>query len=237
MDWLVKAMLTGAGVALLLAAVQLWGRRFAGLVTGLPTVTAPALAWLALARGPGFAAEAAAGSIAASTSCALFATGYALASRRARPLAALAAGGALALTPLPLLAHWHVDVVALMLLSVLACAACAKVLRTPPDAPPAPGRSARTRSQVGVTACTAALVSGAVSLLAGDVGAFWSGMLASAPLIAAVVGMRLHLDEGSAAVAPFMRGYLGGLLGRNCFAALFGLLVAPVGVGLPVLVG
>ena len=126
MDWLVKALLTGAGVALLLAAVQLWGRRFAGLVTGLPTVTAPALAWLALARGPGFAAEAAAGSIAASTSCALFATGYALASRRARPLAALAAGGALALTPLPLLAHWHVDVVALMLLSVLACAACAR---------------------------------------------------------------------------------------------------------------
>jgi pimeloyl-ACP methyl ester carboxylesterase len=27
---------------------------------------------------------------------------------------------------------------------------------------------------------------------------------------------------GFRAVAPFMRGYLGGLIGRNCYAALFG---------------
>lgn len=107
MDGLFKAALTAALVALLLLAARWWGQRVAGLVVGLPTVTAPALGWLAVSRGPAFAAEAAAGAIAAGAPCALFGLAYALVSRRAGPLVALGAGTLAASSLLPLLVHWQ----------------------------------------------------------------------------------------------------------------------------------
>lgn len=233
LDSLLEALLTAATVAALLLGLRAAGQRLVGLFAGLPIVTAPALGWLALTHGPGFAAEAALGCIGAGLSCALFGLGYAVASRRARPWPALLAGSGLAALSLPLLGHWRPEIGALITLSLAACAACACALRGSPGLrPERPEFEAAARpagKQVGLTACTAGAMSGAVTLLAGDLGAFWSGVLASAPLIAAALAMRLHLDRGSGAVAPFMRGYLGGVIGRTCFAALFGLLVAPVG--------
>lgn len=235
MDGMFNAVLTTTVVAVLLAIVRRWGQHVAGLVSGLPTVTAPALVWLALARGPAFAAEAAAGCIAAGASCAFFGLGYGLASRCARPPAALAAGALLAASPLPLLQHWQLDLGPLVLLSLLASLACKTALRTWPVLLPAGAggatRVSRTEPHTSpcLTACCAGAVSGAVAMFAGDLGAFWCGVLASTPLIGAAVAVRLHHDEGSAAVTPFVCGYLGGLVGRTCFAALFGLLVAPLG--------
>ncbi|MFN9185151.1 MAG: DUF3147 family protein, partial [Betaproteobacteria bacterium] len=75
MDWAYKAVLTATTVALLLAVAQLFGRRLAGILAGLPTVTGPALVWLALDHGTDFAVEAALGSVAASALCGLFAVG------------------------------------------------------------------------------------------------------------------------------------------------------------------
>jgi hypothetical protein len=241
MDWLLKAVLTATLVAALLLIVRLWGQRFAGLLTGLPTVTAPALVWLAFARGPDFAADAAAGCIVTSVSCALFGLGYALASVRARPLIALLAGSLLAALPLPALGHWRPQFGASMLLALAACLGCALMLRgllaTPPHRPrPDGARPPGRATQIVGTAVVSGAVSGVVGVCAGELGAFWSGALASAPLIAAVVAMRLHVDEGSVAVAPFMHGYLGGVAARSCFAAAFGLLVAPFGA-VPALAG
>lgn len=51
MDWSNKAMLTAATVAALLALARLFGHRLAGILAGLPTVTGPALLWLALDHG------------------------------------------------------------------------------------------------------------------------------------------------------------------------------------------
>lgn len=233
LDSLLEAGLTAATVATLLLGLRAAGQRLVGLFAGLPIVTAPALGWLALTHGPGFAAEAALGCIGAGLSCALFGLGYAVASRRARPLAALLAGSSLAALPLPLLGFWRPEVATLVALSLAACAACSSALRGSQGrragCPELEAAARPAGMVVGLTACMAGAMSGAVTLLAGDLGAFWCGALASAPLIAAAVAMRLHLDRGSAAVAPFMRGYVGGVIGRTCFAALFGLLVAPVG--------
>lgn len=51
MDWGHKAVLTAAMVALLLIGGRAFGRRFAGALAGLPTVTGPALIWLAMEFG------------------------------------------------------------------------------------------------------------------------------------------------------------------------------------------
>ena len=51
MDWRCKAAVTAVAIVLLLAAAQRLGRQVAGILTGLPTVTGPALAWLAFEHG------------------------------------------------------------------------------------------------------------------------------------------------------------------------------------------
>lgn len=102
MDWAYKAVLTATTVALLLAVAQLFGRRLAGILAGLPTVTGPALVWLALDHGTDFAVEAALGSVAASALCGLFAVGYVRAGRRFGPVVARLAACAASLVQLPL---------------------------------------------------------------------------------------------------------------------------------------
>ncbi|WP_127998175.1 hypothetical protein [Piscinibacter defluvii] len=231
MDPLARALLTAACVAALLALARRFGQRLAGWLTGLPIVTLPALGWLALDRGAGFAATAAAGCVAAGAGCALFGIGYAWASRQRAPAAALATGALAAALPLP----WWSQVamplpVALpfaLLSSLLACACGIAALRVPGAA------ATRPRTVPGslvLSAGTAGLVSGAVSWAAGELGAFWSGVCASAPLVAAVLAVRLHREGGSPAATLFLRGYLDGIAGRSCLVALFALLAARAAV-------
>jgi hypothetical protein len=239
MDPIFKALLTAAGVALLLAVASRGGQRLAGLVVGLPIVTAPALLWLGVERGPAFAADAADGSVAAGGLCALFGLGYALASRNACPAGALLIGLLLCALPLAALLLWPLDMDALLLLLSLAvCGVCLLILRANAfavgsSAPAPAARIAAHRAtdwRVAFTAGTSGVVTGIVTLFAADLGAFWSGALASAPVIAATVAIRLHHDQGSGAAVPFLRGYVGGLIGRTGFSALFSALAAPLGV-------
>jgi hypothetical protein len=235
LDWLYKSMLTAVLVALLLLVMQLWGRRAAGLVAGLPTIAAPALVWLALAEGAAFATEAAAGCVAAGALCALFALGYARAGRHVPAIAALPLACLAAAWPLPLLAFWHPQP-AVLPASLAICLLGAGAWRAPHGERrriPVHEAARRPAVHVGLTAgfsgALSGAVSGAVGLLAGELGAFWAGVVSSAPLIAAVVAVRLHVDHGGHALAPFVRGYCAGLIGRTGFAAVFGLLVAPLG--------
>ncbi len=61
MDELFKGLLTAGTVLLVMAAARHGGRRVAGLVAALPTITAPTLAWLAHDEGMAFAISAAIG--------------------------------------------------------------------------------------------------------------------------------------------------------------------------------
>jgi hypothetical protein len=242
MDWAYKAALTATTVALLLAVAQLFGRRIAGILAGLPTVTGPALIWLALDMGTPFAVQAALGSVAASAMCGLFAVGYARASRQHGPIAALAAALVASVLPVPLLSAWADAgaVPGLLLAGVVAvCVLCvAWIPAAPPrrDAAAAPSR--RRLLELLITALVSGAVSGVTAYAAPQVGAFWSGVLSSPPLIAAAVAMHLHLsDEGAdGAVARFLRGYAAGLIGRCSFAAAFGVLLLAGSVGTAALV-
>lgn len=227
MDPLAKALVTAACVAALLWLARRLGQRLAGRLTGLPIVTLPALGWLALERGAGFAASAAAGCVAAGAGCALFGLGYAWASRQRAPGAALAAGALLAALPLPWWSQATVSLPLALLTSLLACACSIAALQVPGTAA---ARSHGVPGSLALTAGTAGLVSGAVSWGAGELGAFWSGLCASAPLVAAVLAVRLHREAGSRAATLFLRGYLDGIAGRSCLLALFALLAARAAV-------
>ncbi|MCZ8111068.1 MAG: hypothetical protein ACK5Y8_15125 [Betaproteobacteria bacterium] len=236
---LARGALTALLVGALLVAARQFGRRAAGLLTGLPTVTGPAMLWLAIDRGEAYAAAAAVSAVAAAVACAVFALGYGLASRRHRPAAALTIAVLASLLPLPVLALPQWSIVPWLLVASLVCLACQGALGALIGAAPegaCPPR--REAAAPGVPErrgwLTAAGVSGLVSalaaLLAGEVGPFWTGVLISPPLLAAAAAVELHRRPAGAEDAlGFLHGYVAGLLARGVFLAAFGALLLPAG--------
>lgn len=232
---LLRGGITAACVAALLLAAQRWGRDIAGLLAGLPTVTGPALVWLALDHGPSFGGQAAHGAVLAGAACAVFALAYGRASLvMARP-GALCVASVLCLPPLALLFAAPLPLGAALAVVVTVCLACVQLLpRVASRALPAPGRAAAVRAGL-----TTAMVSGAVSalasLLAPHLSALWAGALTSPPILAAAVAWELQRQGCPARVLDFLRGYTAGLIGRCAFVAVFGALLVPAGL-LPALV-
>jgi hypothetical protein len=238
MEWINKALLTAAIVALLLGASTRFGRRGAGLLAGLPTITGPALWWLAVEHGHDYAGQAAVGSVAACGLCALFALAYERASRRLGAFTALAVACLAAALSLPLLQALSGDLSsALAIAGLVAGGAC--VLMSDRGIEPAasarPAASSR-RHDIALTALVAGAVSGVVAWAAPATGPFWAGVLASPPLLAAAVAVHEHASAGHDTAQRFLRGYVAGLIGRAAFAAGFALLVAPFGVATATLV-
>lgn len=244
---LARGALTAVVIGVLLLAAQRFGRSAVGLLSGLPTVTGPALLWLALDRGAAFASETALGAVAAGIACALFALGYGLASRRHRPPAALGFALLASALPLPWLAlpQWPVALwLALASAVCLACQGALGVLVQIERDRPRPLRAASDATtataappmRAGRGWLTTAVVSGVVSALAaalaGTVGPFWAGMLTSPPLLAAAVAYELHRRQGGRSDAlGFLHGYAAGLLGRGLFVTAFGVLLPASGPG------
>lgn len=226
MDWSCKAVITAITVALLLGAARWLGRRIAGVLAGLPTITGPALVWLAQEHGVPYAIEAAVGSVAACALCAAFAFAYERISRTRGVVmtVAMAIGTTVLLAaPVRWLASEFVPALLVAAMLTLAVHAAMPSLH-------APGSRARLQGEVVLTALVSGTVSGAVSLCAPAVGPFWAGVLASPPLIAAAVAMHQHACADHASVVHFLRGYVGGLVGRAAFGAGFALLALPLGI-------
>lgn len=226
MDWAYKAALTATTVALLLLVAQRFDRRMAGLLAGLPTVTGPALLWLALEFGNEYVIQAAAGAVAASAMCAVFAWVYDCMSRRGSAVAALVAAViASALAAVALRGTCTGVVVAL----ALAAATCVLVVFVLQDDVESASSVRRLRGELALTALASGAVSGLVAASAMTVGPFWAGVLASPPLIAAAIAVHQQLFAGHASVRRFLRGYVAGLLGRAVFAAAFAALLTTFG--------
>lgn len=234
MEWLAKAALSTAAVAALLFVAQRFGRRAAGLMTGLPTVTAPALGWLSLEHGAGFAAQAAEAGVAAGALCALFAWVYAAAVGAGHGRwTALAAGTAASALPMPWLATWPLDIGLWVLLAMPACLAACWGLRRggPPAGPATPGAALCGRRSLALTSGVAGLLTLASGWIAPGLGAFAAGFATSAPVLAALIALCLHGTSDVPSVRRFLTGYADGLIGRTLFIALFGWWVVPLGTG------
>lgn len=227
---LLRGGISAAVVALLLLAARRWGRDLAGLLTGLPTVTGPAMAWLALDRGSGFAAQAAQGALAAAVPCALFALTYSWLSLRFKRLRTLFWAVMTTLLSLQLLFLWPGPMMLSLAVVVIVCAACVSLMPHARQVALSPG----ARITPWRAGATTVLVSGAVtalaSLLAQLLGPFWAGVLTSLPVLAGAILLELHRQGCSMRVQEFLRGYTMGLLGRSVFVVVFGVLLVPLGL-------
>ncbi|NRF70051.1 hypothetical protein HLB44_23890 [Aquincola sp. S2] len=237
MDEWNKAALSAAAVAALLWGLPLLGRRRAGLLTGLPTVTGPALLVLGLQSGPAALGDAAVGSVAACAPCALFALVQARAGRSVGVAAALGLATLATLLLLPLLWPLEDRLGAALFGAGAAFALCRRAMPRPSTAA-APRRPAWSAL---LTVAAAGGVTAAVAWSAPQLGAFWAGVLASPPLLAAVVATQQQRCAGCGAAQAFLSGYLDGLPGRAAFAASLALLAEmlalPLAFGIALVVG
>lgn len=222
-DWGYKAVLTACVVAVVLTAAKLSGRCLAGIVAGLPIVSAPALLWVASSIGPHFGARAAVGSVAACAMLAAFAVGYEHNARRSGPALALGAGVLCAVTAAALIRASVSGVGTALLVALLGCAAALLVL---PHISTVHAPSRRLRAEIPAVAAVAGGLSGAVALLAPLLGAFGAGVLASLPIIGGTVVVFEHATDGHRSVTRFLRGYVSGLVSKAVFGAVFALMLA-----------
>jgi len=224
MDWLWKALLTAGSILLVMAIARRGGRRMAGMVAALPTVTAPTLAWLAHDRGNAFAAEAAVASVAACAMLAAFAVVHAQVARHRGVWTTLGCGmvsAAMFAVPVALASS---GLLAAIALAVFSCALALPCLPAPPRHALLPVRTPLIGTALAAVGLCMLTVAGAPLL-----GSFASGLLASLPLISGAVAATEHASSGHGGVAHFLRGYVVGLPARASFCATFALLVIPLG--------
>lgn len=221
-----KAALTAAVVAVVMLAARVFGRQAAGLLTGLPIITAPALVWVALEQGSVAATRVAVGSVAACAVAAVFCFCYDRVARKAGPawcLAVAATGVGFACLAAGI---WLEGLLLACVAAALVCAGVLHCLRKVYTV--VLPRTELNRSSLTVTIAFAAL-SGAL-VTRGQVDPFWVGLLAGLPIVAATVAVTEHSSFGALAVRRFLRGYVFGLIGKLAFGVLFALLLAPAGL-------
>ena len=213
-----KLALVPAFLAALTMAARVWGPSVAGWLAGLPVVAGPIVLLLALERGPWFAAQASAASIAAIAASEAFNFAYAWTSRRMAWPLALAAGMAGWLGVALLLVHLPGS---LMWALAAACMAVAVSQSSLPRVT-GPVPAARVgRADLAVRMLAGALLTVAVTSLSASMGATWSGLLSVFPLLGIVLAVSAQRAHGADFVALLMRGMV---LGRGSFAAFFAVL-------------
>lgn len=190
-----------------------WGPSVAGWLAGLPVVAGPILFLLALEHGPAFAAHAATLALAAVLASEAFNFAYAWTCRAHPWPLALASGfaawllAALALSRLPATPFWAAG-------TALA-AVCIGQSFLPRSAAPHSTSSSLTRTDVLARIAAGALLTLAVTSLAGVAGATWSGLLAVFPLLTSVLAVSSHRAHGPDFVIALLRGMV---MGRFAFA-------------------
>jgi len=232
MDWYCKGLLSGCTVAILLLAVRKLGRRVAGVLAGMPLISAPALVSISWSVGHDAGASAAVGSIAASAMLAAFALGYERSARRTGPAMSLLVGSSCAAS-VAALSKWLVGVVAsglslpslACMTALLAVLACLGVLLALPRASTSGGSALSSRVQIVATATVAGVVGAGVTLLLPLLGAFASGLVASMPIISGTIIVFEHKTGDRPSLVSFLRGYVAALPSKALFSAVFAALL------------
>jgi len=228
-----KLVLTPA----LIAAATLVGRRFGpsigGWLVGLPFTSGPVSLFLALEQGTGFAAAAAAGSIAGVSASAVFAVAYAAMARRfAWPASLAVASFAFAAAVLVLRAAPLDSALPLPLLALYAggvAAATLGIRLIPPPgalekAPEPPRWDLPVR--IGVATALVIVITSAAPLL----GPQLSGLLTTYPVYAGVLAVFAHSQRGGPAATQVVRGLCYGILAFATFFLMIGVLVDRAGI-------
>ncbi|MGA2512028.1 MAG: hypothetical protein ABSG37_00190 [Candidatus Limnocylindrales bacterium] len=225
---LLKLTLTPILIGCASLAARRWGPSIGGWLVALPLTSGPVALYLALDRGPAFAAGAARGSIGGLLGDAAFALAYGWLARRLDWPASLLGGGAafvvaaLATTPIlgapALVVFVAVDVAMAVLLRLAPPATRAR------DPRPLPSWDIPARMVVG----TAVVL--AVTEAAGFLGAQASGLLAAVPVYVSVLAVFAHHLEGPDQALGVVRGLQVGLFGTTVFFLVVTTAIEPLGI-------
>jgi hypothetical protein len=203
-----------------------WGDAAGGWLVGLPLTSGPVAVFLAVEHGPGFAAEASAGSLAGVVAQAGFCLGYAFAAPRGWPAGLLAGAGAFAASAVALQAGQ----LAPAILFALALVALVVTLRLLPRdfRPPGPAAAPWWEVPARMALVTALVV--AVTSFASLLGARASGIVATFPLIGAALGVFAHRAHGPRAGVAVLRAMASALFAFAFFFFVVGLAIPRAGL-------
>jgi hypothetical protein len=223
-----KLTLVPALVLSISLAARRWGPRLAGLLTGLPVVSGPALFFFGVEQGPAFASEAARAVLLSMVGVSAAGVSYAWSARR--------------LTWMPsLLLSWAAFFVTIALVQrvrppawmafLVACAAIAVGhALLPPAAAHAVGSRRAWDLPLRVAASMSLVL--AVTSLAEWLGPTVSGALTPFPVAISVLLAFGHAQQGGGAAITFMRGFMPGMWSFAVFCYVISVGVVAMGVAL-----
>lgn len=197
-----------------------WGPTVGGWIVSLPLTSGPVVLFLALDRGPAFAAAAAEAALAGCVAIAAYGVAYARAADRDRWMVALAAGTAawlLAAVAVQPALRWPVP----LLFGVVGLITVLALQLLPAEG--AAGAAPRSNLwdvplRMAVGTAVVVLVTAAAPLL----GAGTSGILAMLPIIGSILAVFAQRAGGAAHGIAIQRGILSGLFGTAAFLAVVG---------------
>jgi hypothetical protein len=212
-----------AGISL---AGKRWGPRVAGWLSGFPSLTGPILIFLAVERGPAFAARASVLSLACVLPAISFGVTYAWSSRRLPWPGAVTAAFAAWFTAVTLLSFVPLSLWTALALAVATLFVAPRLFPVPQpiDAmQPLPAWEIFLRMAAG-----AAMVLG-VTAAAEALGTVWTGLFAAFPVMSTVMAVFSHRANGAGFTQALLRAMVGGFYGYVTFCFLFGLLAETLG--------
>jgi hypothetical protein len=209
-----------------------WGPQAGGVVSAFPAIVGPVLLITALDHGSRFAARTANGTLLGLVALAAFAFAYArLAERTGWRLTLLAAWAAAALSAsgVGLVVGTAGPPAGLLTAGVSLFAAHRLLIKRAPPAPPATASHPDPGSLPLRMLATALLVTG-LAASARAFGAVAGGILTALPVLASVLAVATHRQQGAAAVAALLRGMLAGMAGFVVFCEVLVLTLPAAGL-------
>jgi hypothetical protein len=220
-----KLVLTPLLIAVASLVRHRWSGSLGGLIAGLPLTSAPISAFLALEQGPAFAARSATGTLLGVVAMSGFCAVYVLSAKRLSwPLStALASAACAAIRVAVSLVPQNLAIAAVLAFPTLP--ARVFIIGQPAsDLPVLPPPWWDTPARMVVAAGAVILITAAAEII----GSTWSGLLATLPVFACVMGVFSHRHGGHRAAHGALRGIAVGALGSAAFFLVVGTLVEHV---------
>jgi hypothetical protein len=218
-------------IAIVTLVGRRWGPRVAAFVTALPAVVGPTFFFYAVQQGRAFAAHAAEGSLLGLVGVAAFCAAYGHGARRLSWPVCLIIGwiafGAMTL----LLLRVRVGALLGLVLSVAALLLVRRML--PHPGPPQPVRTPPAWD-LPVRMLSAGTLVFLLTSVAARLGPALSGVLTPFPVATAILASFTHAQQGSAAVARFLRGYMLGLCSFAIFCCVLALMLPSHGLAVSI---
>jgi hypothetical protein len=228
---LLRLTLVPIFIAIVTLVGRRWGPRVAAFVTALPAVVGPTFFFYAVQQGRLFAAHAAEGSLLGLVGVAAFCAAYGHGARRLSwPVCLIIGWIAFGLTTL-LLLPVRVGALSGLVLSIAALLLVRHVLPRP--GPPQPVRTPPSWD-LPVRMFSAGALVFLLTSVAARLGPALSGLLTPFPVATAILASFTHAQEGTAAVARFLRGYMLGLCCFAIFCCVLALLLPSHGLGVSI---